>query len=149
MEHTHSVKQPFASAPIMQLADAVAVEGCGDGERLHQDSGLGAQFIYLHKVNDVEGNSCAFNRCKYSYKYSLYVHVCVHPQCQCTRCLRLYAVRILNVPPFRLPKFVVVSRCCCCLCIVCRYDIEQIALLSALTNQGRYTQYDCMLKMML
>lgn len=74
----------------------------------------------------------------YVYMYVVWVRA----QCQCTRFLRLYAVRILNVPQFRLPRFVVRCCCCCCLCIVCRYDIEQIALLSALTNQAWYTEDD-------
>lgn len=61
---------------LCSLPAAVAIEGRDDEEGMRRDGNrtqAWAQFIYLHKVNDVEGNSCAFNRCKYSYKYIIYV----------------------------------------------------------------------------
>lgn len=51
----------------------------------------------------------------YACAYSLWVRA----ECQCTRFLRLYAMRILNVPSFRLPMFVI-----CCLLSLFLYCMQ-------------------------
>lgn len=87
---------------LCSLPAAVAIEGRDDEEGMRRDGNrtqAWAQFIYLHKVNDVEGNSCAFNRSRVLAISILYVYVCavyeyVHnvnalDSCGSTRCVYL------------------------------------------------------------